>query len=180
MQSRIDHPPCGDSARLALPRGHNPRGTRVLASPANPRFCPRRVRPHGPAPPWSGDRGRAGNCATGVGNGECRVARWRPRGDRILLVDNGRTKIVNGDLSNCLGKPQNWTGMTSSARRASDGRMLGWIKRRPEMVVTEDAGMRGKRRTTRAAVLRSVVEGDSGRNSAFSAPAPKNDAHWHA
>ena len=40
--------------------------------------------------------------------------------------------------------------MRSIARRVSDGRMLGWIKRWLEMAVVEEDGKGGKRRTNRA------------------------------
>ena len=135
MQSRIDHPPCRDSAGLPRPAVTIQAGQGVLASPAQPQFCPLRVRPRGPEPHCSGDRGRAGSCGTSVGNGEFRVARRRPRSDRDRLVNNPHRRTGESSTKVCRTasqKPQIfWTGMTAIARRVSDGRMPGWIKQMP-------------------------------------------------
>ena len=66
------------------------------------------------------------------------------------LVNTGHREIVDGDLSNYFGEIPHADLMKSIARRVSDGRLLGWIKRWLEMAVVEDDGKGGKRRTTRA------------------------------
>ena len=52
--------------------------------------------------------------------------------------------------SNYFGEIPHAELMRSIARRVSDGRMLGWIKRWLEMAVVEEDGKGGKRRTNRA------------------------------
>ena len=66
------------------------------------------------------------------------------------LVNSGRQEIVDADLSNYFGEIPHAELMRSIARRVSDGRMLGWIKRWLEMAVAEDDGKGGGRRTNRA------------------------------
>ena len=66
------------------------------------------------------------------------------------LVNAGHQEIVDADLSNYFGEIPHAELMRSIARRVSDGRMLGWIKRWLEMAVVEDDGQGGKRRTNRA------------------------------
>ena len=66
------------------------------------------------------------------------------------LVNSGRQEIVDADLSNYFGEIPHAELMRSIARRVSDGRMLGWVRRWLEMAVAEDDGKGGKRRTNRA------------------------------
>ena len=66
------------------------------------------------------------------------------------LVNSGRQEIVDADLSHYFGEIPHAELMRSIARRVSDGRMLGWIKRWLEMAVEEDDGEGGRRRTNRA------------------------------
>ena len=66
------------------------------------------------------------------------------------LVSTGQRGIVDGDLSNYFGEILHAEPLQSVARRVSDGRLLGWIKRWLEMAVEEDDGKGGKRRTNRA------------------------------
>ena len=66
------------------------------------------------------------------------------------LVNTGHREIVDGDLSNYFGEIPHAELIRSIARRVSDGRMLGWIKRWLEMAVVEDDGKGGRRRTNRA------------------------------
>ena len=66
------------------------------------------------------------------------------------LVNTGQREIVDGDLSNYFGEIPHAELLQAVARRVSDGRLLGWIKRWLEMAVVEDDGKGGKRRTNRA------------------------------
>lgn len=66
------------------------------------------------------------------------------------LVNAGQREIVDGDLSNYFGEIPHAELLQSVARRVSDGRLLGWIKRWLEMAVVEDDGKGGERRTNRA------------------------------
>ena len=66
------------------------------------------------------------------------------------LLNTGHREVVDGDLSNYFGEIPHSELLQSIARRVSDGRMLGWIKRWLEMAVEEDDGKGGKRRTNRA------------------------------
>ena len=66
------------------------------------------------------------------------------------LLNTGHREVVDADLSNYFGEIPHSDLIKSIARRVSDGRMLGWIKRWLEMAVEEDDGKGGKRRTNRA------------------------------
>ena len=66
------------------------------------------------------------------------------------LVNTGHREVVDGDLSNYFGEIPHADLIRCIARRVSDGRMLGWIKRWLEMAVEEDDGKGGRRRTNRA------------------------------
>ena len=66
------------------------------------------------------------------------------------LVNQGHREIVDWDLSNYLRETPHAELLRSVARRVSDGRLLGWIKRWLEMAVAEDDGQGGQRRRNRA------------------------------
>ena len=66
------------------------------------------------------------------------------------LLNSGRNKVVDADLSNYFGEIPHAELMKSIARRVSDGRMLGLIKAWLEMPVIEEDGKGGSRRTSRA------------------------------
>ena len=66
------------------------------------------------------------------------------------LLSQGYQEVVAGDLSNDFGEIPHVELMKSLARRHSDGRMLALIKAWLEMLVVEDDGKGGQRRTNRA------------------------------
>ena len=66
------------------------------------------------------------------------------------LLNKGHNEVVDGDLANYFGEIPHAEMVKSVARRVSDGRMLGLIKKWLEMPVEEDDGKGGKRRTNRA------------------------------
>ena len=66
------------------------------------------------------------------------------------LLNAGHREVVDADLSDYFGQIPHAELMRSIARRASDGRLLGWIKAWLEMAVVEDDGHGSRRRTNRA------------------------------
>ena len=66
------------------------------------------------------------------------------------LLNKGHNEVVDGDLANYFGEIPHAELVKSIARRVSDGRMLGLIRKWLEMPVEEDDGKGGKRRTNRA------------------------------
>ena len=70
------------------------------------------------------------------------------RVDRLLRT--GHREVVDADLSDYFGQIPHAELMQSIARRVSDGRLLGWVKAWLEMVVEQDDGHGGRRRTNRA------------------------------
>ncbi|MDE2754562.1 MAG: group II intron reverse transcriptase/maturase [Gemmatimonadota bacterium] len=66
------------------------------------------------------------------------------------LLTTGHREVVDADLSDYFGQIPHAELLRSIARRASDGRLLGWVKAWLEMAVEEDDGRGGRRRTNRA------------------------------
>ncbi len=65
-------------------------------------------------------------------------------------LTTGHREVVDGDLSDYFGQIRHAELLRSIARRVSDRRLLGWVKAWLEMVVDEDDGRGGRRRTNRA------------------------------
>ena len=66
------------------------------------------------------------------------------------LVNQGHREIVDRDLPNYFGEIPHAELLRSVARRVSDGRLPGWVKRWLEMAVVEDDGKGGQRCRNRA------------------------------